>query len=140
MGRFRVHVKTEDTTVRVTASGELDHATAHELRPQLATSSVNRRSTLLDLTNVPLIDSAGLRALLLAHEDYEDGFLWSGSAVQRATGGAVRANRRHVRQFIRGSPGRPAGKSATRMMSQPVELLGLGVFLSDPRSWQGPPA
>ncbi|MFJ8989407.1 STAS domain-containing protein [Streptomyces sp. NPDC102279] len=59
-----------DGIALVTVAGELDVETAPELRNRLADQiRAGRRHLLLDLSEVPFMDSSGLNALLKAHDE-----------------------------------------------------------------------
>jgi anti-anti-sigma factor len=66
---FRVEVEEVNGAVRsFNLSGELDHATAPELREPLdAAISGGARAILVDLTDCSFIDSTGLSVLVHAH-------------------------------------------------------------------------
>jgi anti-anti-sigma factor len=59
--------------VTVLVEGELDLATADELRRLLDTELSRRRAVKLDLSGVPFIDSTGLAAILAALRRSEEG-------------------------------------------------------------------
>ncbi|MFG3169068.1 STAS domain-containing protein [Streptomyces sp. NPDC048200] len=59
-----------DGIALVTVAGELDVETAPELRNRLADQiRAGRRHLLLDLSEVPFMDSSGINALLKAHDE-----------------------------------------------------------------------
>ncbi|HTX46992.1 MAG TPA: STAS domain-containing protein [Solirubrobacteraceae bacterium] len=62
-----------DDGVTVLVEGELDLATADELRRLLDTELSRRRAVKLDLSGVPFIDSTGLAAILAALRRSEEG-------------------------------------------------------------------
>ena len=66
-GPLTVHVGADGDAIQITASGELDQATAgvldRELKKAEATSA---RQIILDLSGVEFIDSAGLKTLVIA--------------------------------------------------------------------------
>lgn len=65
---FSLSTRSDDGQDRVTVlvEGELDLATADELRRLLDTELSRRRAVKLDLSGVPFIDSTGLAAILAA--------------------------------------------------------------------------
>jgi anti-anti-sigma factor len=65
---FRVGVGRSDDRVVVAVEGELDLATAPQLRERLgALSEEGRTQMILDLTRLYFIDSTGLSVLVMAH-------------------------------------------------------------------------
>jgi anti-sigma B factor antagonist len=65
---FRVGVNRSDAGVVVAVDGELDLATAPELRDSLvALSEEGPTDIILDLTSLRFIDSTGLSVLVMAH-------------------------------------------------------------------------
>jgi anti-sigma B factor antagonist len=72
---FSLSTRSDDGQDRVTVlvEGELDLATADELRRLLDTELSRRRAVKLDLSGVPFIDSTGLAAILAALRGSEEG-------------------------------------------------------------------
>jgi anti-sigma B factor antagonist len=72
---FRVDVEELDDGVRAfNLTGELDHATAPELRRPLETAlEEGARSLLIDLTDCSFIDSTGLSVIVHAHGRLSNG-------------------------------------------------------------------
>jgi anti-sigma B factor antagonist len=68
---IRSQSATQDHTVRI--SGELDRATAPQLRTALQALTRPPGRIILDLSGLEFIDSAGLRAVLLEHRRLERG-------------------------------------------------------------------
>jgi anti-sigma B factor antagonist len=86
---FQLTTASIEGTVFVTATGELDIATAPRLQAVLAEASAQGGTLVLDMSGLAFIDSTGIRVLLLAwQESQRDGFnlrLTRGSdAVMRA--------------------------------------------------------
>jgi anti-anti-sigma factor len=62
---FSVHVLREpDSTVQLTAEGELDISTVHVLRDALHEQIVSGQDVLLDLSSVEFMDASGIRVIL----------------------------------------------------------------------------
>jgi anti-sigma B factor antagonist len=66
IAEFRVTVQPLEDACVMRATGELDASTANRLRSPLAAARHDGVTTLLDLSGVTFIDSAGLRVLLEA--------------------------------------------------------------------------
>lgn len=69
---FRVTVEPLEETCLIKAGGELDRSTAARLSSALDAALADGVTTLLDLSAVSFIDSAGLRVLLCAGEAFDD--------------------------------------------------------------------
>ncbi len=85
---FRVDVETQDKTVILAATGELDMLTAPRLDEAADQALDNAPQTLvLDLTNVTFLSSAGLSVLVGTHKHAGDGtdvvIVATGTATQR---------------------------------------------------------
>jgi anti-sigma B factor antagonist len=68
---FLIRTHTGATAHTIHVSGELDHATAPQLRVALHALDGSSRLTVLDMSRVSFIDSAGLREILIAHRQAE---------------------------------------------------------------------
>jgi anti-sigma B factor antagonist len=66
LARFKVTIEPLDEACLIRASGELDRSTADRLSSALSAAQADGVTTLLDLSAVSFIDSAGLRVLLRA--------------------------------------------------------------------------
>ena len=64
LGRLKVTIEPLDEACLIRASGELDRSTADRLSSALEAARADGVTTLLDLSAVSFIDSAGLRVLL----------------------------------------------------------------------------
>jgi anti-anti-sigma factor len=64
LGLLRVTIEPIDEACLIRASGELDRSTAERLSSALDAARADGVTTLLDLSGVSFIDSAGLRVLL----------------------------------------------------------------------------
>ena len=64
LARFRVTIEPLDEACLIRASGELERSTAARLSSALGAARADGVTTLLDLSAVSFIDSAGLRVLL----------------------------------------------------------------------------
>lgn len=65
---FSVEVDDSDRTVRVTASGEVDVASAPRLSEALVGAIDSGRGVALDLSAVSFMDSSGLRTVVVANQ------------------------------------------------------------------------
>ena len=68
---FRVTVEPLEETCLIKAGGELDRSTAGRLSSALDAALADGVTTLLDLSAVSFIDTAGLRVLLCSGEAFE---------------------------------------------------------------------
>ena len=68
---FRVTVEALEATCLIKACGELDRATADRLSSALDAALADGVTTLLDLSAVSFIDTAGLRVLLCSGEAFD---------------------------------------------------------------------
>jgi anti-sigma B factor antagonist len=79
----------DDGSVVVAVSGEVDVATAPRLHDVLDHLLIRQRATVLDLSEVRFLDSAGIQLLLWAtHEAVRDG--WSFSLTPELSGAVSR--------------------------------------------------
>jgi anti-anti-sigma factor len=60
---FEIHESTTDHSLRLSLTGELDHATAPQLGDRLASLRAARYPVSLDLSQLEFIDSAGIHLL-----------------------------------------------------------------------------
>ena len=75
--QFRVTVEPLEETCLIRAAGELDRTTADRLGSALDAARADGVTTLLDLSAVSFIDSAGLRVLVrTAHDAGADDWAW----------------------------------------------------------------
>jgi anti-sigma B factor antagonist len=81
---FRVEVEELDGGIRsFTLDGELDHATAPQLRQPLeAAIESGARSVLIDLSDCSFIDSTGLSVIVHAHSRLMDGDANAGGQLE----------------------------------------------------------
>ena len=68
---FRVTVEPLEETCLIRASGELDRSTANRLSSALDAARADGVTTLLDLSAVTFIDTAGLRVLLCSGRAFD---------------------------------------------------------------------
>jgi anti-sigma B factor antagonist len=87
---FRIRYLAEDDgSVLVAVSGEVDVATAPRLHDVLDHLLIRQQATVLDLSEVRFMDSAGIHVLLWAtHEAVRDG--WSFSLTPELSGAVAR--------------------------------------------------
>ena len=84
LARFRVTVEALGEACVIRASGDLDLSTAGPLGSALDAARADGVTTLVDLSAVNFIDSAGLRVLLRAAEG-EDAHPWSWCIVEASS-------------------------------------------------------
>lgn len=73
IGGFAAEVAQQDGTAVVAVRGEIDMATANELRAALRTAVRVSARVELDLRETTFMDSIGLSVLVAAHRQLEDG-------------------------------------------------------------------
>ena len=66
---FQISLRADDAGCHVRCVGELDVASAREYRSAVRSTVLGCATVHIDLADISFVDSAGLRALILAHRD-----------------------------------------------------------------------